>query len=36
MNRIDIINKIGDKWHVGNTENGEFYNPNDFFSDEDF
>lgn len=24
MNRIDIINKIGDKYHVGNTENGEF------------
>ena len=24
MNRIDIISKIGDKYHVGNTENGEF------------
>ncbi|HOJ09286.1 MAG TPA: N-6 DNA methylase [Clostridiales bacterium] len=24
MNRIDIINRIGDKYHVGNTENGEF------------
>lgn len=24
MNRIDIINYIGDKYHVGNTENGEF------------
>lgn len=24
MNKIDIINKIGDKYHVGNTENGEF------------
>lgn len=24
MNRIDIINRIGDKYHVGNTESGEF------------
>lgn len=24
MNRIDIINKIGDNFHVGNTETGEF------------
>ena len=24
MNRIDIINKIGSKYHIGNTENGEF------------
>lgn len=24
MNRFDIINKIGDKYHVGNTESGEF------------
>jgi type I restriction-modification system DNA methylase subunit len=24
MNRIDIINRIGDKYHIGNTENGEF------------
>lgn len=24
MKRIDIINRIGDKYHVGNTENGEF------------
>lgn len=24
MNRIDIINKIGDKYHIGNTETGEF------------
>lgn len=24
MNRFDIINKIGDKYRVGNTENGEF------------
>ena len=24
MNRIDIIGKIGDKYHVGNTETGEF------------
>jgi len=24
MNRIDIINKIGDAYHVGNTETGEF------------
>lgn len=24
MNRFDIINKIGDKYHIGNTESGEF------------
>lgn len=24
MNRFDIINRIGDKYHIGNTENGEF------------
>mgnify|MGYP007016817315 FL=1 len=24
MNRIDIISRIGDKYHVGNTEAGEF------------
>ena len=24
MIRFDIINKIGDRFHVGNTENGEF------------
>ena len=24
MKRIDIISRIGDKYHVGNTENGEF------------
>lgn len=24
MNRFNIINKIGDKYHVGNTESGEF------------
>ena len=24
MNRYDIINKIGDKYHVGNIETGEF------------
>lgn len=24
MNRFEIINKIGDKYHIGNTENGEF------------
>lgn len=24
MNRFDIINKIGDKYRVGNTESGEF------------
>lgn len=24
MNRIDIINRIGDKYRIGNTENGEF------------
>lgn len=24
MNRIDIISKIGDKYHIGNTETGEF------------
>lgn len=24
MNRIDIINTIGDKFHIGNTETGEF------------
>ena len=24
MNRFEIINKIGDKYHVGNTESGEF------------
>ncbi len=24
MNRLDIISKIGDKYHVGNTETGEF------------
>lgn len=24
MNRIDIINRIGDKYHIGNTETGEF------------
>lgn len=24
MNRFDIINKIGDKYRTGNTENGEF------------
>lgn len=24
MNRIEIINKIGDKYHIGNTETGEF------------
>ena len=24
MNRFDIINKIGNKYHIGNTENGEF------------
>lgn len=24
MNRIDIIHRIGDKYHVGNTETGEF------------
>lgn len=24
MNRFDIINRIGDKYRVGNTETGEF------------
>lgn len=24
MNRFDIINRIGDKYHIGNTESGEF------------
>lgn len=24
MNRFEIINRIGDKYHIGNTENGEF------------
>ena len=24
MNRLEIINKIGDKYHIGNTETGEF------------
>ncbi len=24
MKRIEIINKIGDKYHTGNTETGEF------------
>ena len=24
MNRFDILNRIGDKYHIGNTENGEF------------
>lgn len=24
MNRFEIINKIGDKYHIGNTESGEF------------
>lgn len=24
MNRFDIINRIGDKYRVGNTESGEF------------
>lgn len=24
MNRFDIINQIGDKYHIGNTETGEF------------
>lgn len=24
MNRFDIINKIGDKYRIGNTETGEF------------
>lgn len=24
MNRHDIIDRIGTKYHVGNTENGEF------------
>lgn len=27
MKRIDIISKIGDKYHVGNTESGEFSYP---------
>lgn len=24
MNRFDIINRVGDKYHIGNTESGEF------------
>ena len=24
MNRFDIINRIGDKYRIGNTETGEF------------
>ena len=24
MNRFEIINRVGDKYHIGNTENGEF------------
>lgn len=24
MNRFNIIKKIGDKYHIGNTESGEF------------
>ena len=24
MNRFDIINRIGDRYHIGNTESGEF------------
>lgn len=27
MQRFEIINKIGDKYHVGNLENGEFSYP---------
>ena len=24
MNRFEIINRIGDRYHIGNTESGEF------------
>lgn len=38
---MEILNKKGiipeeSMTYTQNTENGEFYNPNDFFSDEDF
>ena len=27
MQRLEIINKIGEKYHIGNLENGEFSYP---------